>query len=220
MNGDVLVAAASGLLAGTSACALPLYPALLNHLTRTREDPRWVSVFFTVGLAGAYFILYALFGFIAALLGFGVVDEIEVWRGRLILFGAVFSWLMAWQTLRGGVRIPTVRAVKGGAFDGYAGAIASGVVYGTVITPCNAPFLVTGILPALASSDGVISGVILLVVFSAAMGAPMLLLGWASGAALSTFTALNRNRKSLEAVSAAFLILVGAYFGYLFLLTI
>jgi len=217
---DYLIAIASGLLAGVSPCSVPIYPALLNNLTRSREDPKWVTVFFTVGLAGVYFLVYSVLGLVMALAGAGLVETVETWRGRLTLVGALFSWLMAAATLHGGLRIPTIRLFKTEVSGGYAGALFSGFVYGSMVTPCNAPFIFTGILPALASSRSVFEGILLLLLFSVSLGAPFLFLGWVSGAAILTFKALERNARKLEVASAVFLILAGFYFLYLFALTL
>ncbi|MFH1788806.1 MAG: cytochrome c biogenesis protein CcdA [Candidatus Altiarchaeota archaeon] len=218
MNSDFLVASVSGVLVGISACALPLYPVLLNHLTRSREDPRWVSLFFTAGLSGVYFILYALMGVLAAASGYGMVEAAEQFRGRLLVFGALFSWSMAAFTVLRGIRLPTIQILRGRAGSGYMGALLSGVFFGTVITPCNAPFLITGILPAIASRDGVITGMLLLGAFSFFMGAPVLLLGWASSIALRLFSFVGERRRSLEVLSAVFLVVVGFYFFLQYLL--
>lgn len=219
MNQGLLVALSSGLFAGTSACALPLYPVLLNHLTHERENPRWVSLFFSLGLAGTYFLVYAFAGSLSAVLGLGFFEAAEQWRGRLLLFAALYSWLMAWRTLSGGLTGKTLQLLKPVNSRGYSGVVASGAVYGAVITPCNTPFLLTGILPALASGGGTLNGIILLALFSAAMASPILLLGWASGTALSTFKLIREKRKLIEKTSALFLVLAGLYFMQLFLKT-
>lgn len=220
MNINFVVAALSGLFAGSSACTMAVYPALLNRMTGSREDPKWVTVFFTLGLSGVYFLVYVVFGAFTSFLGLDFLDTAELWRGRLTLIGALFSWIMAWSTLRGGIRLPAVRILKIDAQGGYFGALFTGFVYGTMISPCNAAFLFTGILPALVSSSSVSEGILLLAVFSFAMGLPMLLLGWASGKAIESFSILKNNTRKLEVISAVFLVAVGFYFLYLFLLTL
>ena len=212
MNPDFLVAIVSGILAGLSACALPLYPVMLNHLTRCREDPRWVAVFFTAGLCGIYFVLYAFMGFLAAFFGYGMVEAAEAFRGRLLIFGALAAWGLAVLSFTRGLPLPTISLFKKKEGSGYITALASGAVFGTIVTPCNAPFLITGILPAIASNDGVFSGLLLLGLFSFFMGAPILLLGLASSTALRVFRFVGERRRSLEVLSSVFLIAVGLYF--------
>ncbi|VVB54300.1 Cytochrome C biogenesis protein transmembrane region [uncultured archaeon] len=217
---DVVVAAASGLFAGVSGCTLPLYPVLLNHLTRSKEDPRWVSLFFTLGLMSVYFVLYLILGATAAFFGLGLVEAVEEWRGNFLLFGALMVWFLAYRTVRGGIDLPTFGFIKDVKAGGYFGALLSGFAFGATVTPCSAPFLVTGILPALADSRSIAEGVVLLSVFSLTFGAPLLLLGWLSGAAIASFNALKKNRRTIEFASAAFLFVSGFYFLRLFLLTV
>jgi len=220
MKPDLAVALTSGLLAGVSGCAIPVYPAMFSQMTMNKENPRLAALFFTMGLTGVYFLIYLVLGTLMSFLGLGFLEKAETFRGYLTIFAALFSWLMAWRMLNGGIRGSTVKLINAKTGSGYLGALASGVVYGSIITPCNAPFVVAGILQALASKGGVFGGVLLLTVFSAAMGAPMLLLGWASGTALSTFDLLRRNSRRIELASAFFLALTGFYFLYLFLLTV
>jgi cytochrome c-type biogenesis protein len=193
---------------------------MMNQITRTKENPRLASVFFTVGLAGVYFLIYVIMGALAAFFGMEFVNTAESWHGYFRLLGALFSWYMAWQTLRGGVHGTTVQLLKFRPKNGYLGALLAGFVYGTVLTPCNAPFVVAGIVQALSTQGTVLHGIMLLSVFSIAMATPLLLLGWISGAALSAFKIVEKNRRQLEIISALFLIAVGVYFMYLFFLSV
>jgi len=65
---NFVIAGLAGLFAGGSVCTLSVYPALLNRMTASKEDPKWVTVFFTLGLAGVYFLVYALFGALTSLI--------------------------------------------------------------------------------------------------------------------------------------------------------
>ena len=215
-----IIALVSGLFAGISPCVLPIYPALIHRLTRSKEDPKWVTVFFTLGLIGVYFTLYAIFGALTTMLGSGFLENALEWRGRLALFGAIACWLMAYATFRGGLKIPAIRLLNVEFSGGYFSALASGFVYGTFISPCNAPFMFTGILPALTSRSGIVPGLLMLAIFSIAMAAPLLLLGFASAKAMAVFGIVKKNIRKIEVISAVFLALAGFYFLYLFTLTL
>lgn len=220
MNWMLTVAASSGFFAGTSGCTLPVIPILFNHLTRTRKDPRWVTVFFTMGLTGVYFLLYAFLGVLSTLLEASILEGITLWRSRLLLVGAAIAWIMAYRTFKGNEGGRTMQFLKRDAGDGYLGALASGFVFGTIISPCNAGFLITGVMPALASSATVVEALAHLAVFSFFMGLPLLLLGWASGTAVSLTGKIKKNMRKLEILSALFLFLAGAYFIHQYTLTL
>jgi cytochrome c-type biogenesis protein len=209
----------SGLFAGVSSCALPLYPILLGQLVNGRDDKRLTAFFFALGLAGTYFSVYLLAGTLSVFLGEGFMEDVEGIRGFLLLAGGLFAWLLAWKTFRGGMGFGVVRMLGGDMKAGYLGSLFSGFVYGTMVTPCNAPFLFTGIMPALASKTSVLDGALMLLAFSFAMALPLLLLGFASGAAMNAFAVLNKNRRKLELLSALFLAATGVYFIRLFALT-
>ena len=220
MRADLVISLLAGFFAGSSACAVPVYPALLNRLTASREDKRLVTVFFVIGIAGVYFIIYALLGLLLSLAGAETVLAAETWRGRMTLLGALFSWVMAYHTFKGGLKMPTLKLFKGDTGGGYTGALLSGAVYGTILSPCNTPFVITGILPAIATKASVFYGIALLASFSLAMGIPFLFLGWAYGSAMMAFDILRRNMRKLEIASAIFLVIAGFYFLFLFSLTL
>ena len=216
----MFLAFSSGLLAGISPCTIPVYPILLSQLTSAKKDPRWVTVFFALGMGGVYILLYMFLGAAASLLGAETLEGILEFRGRLVLLGALVAWIMAYRMLRGVHSGRTIQFLDAKTGGGYLGALVTGFIYGTIISPCNAPFLVTGILPALSVSGTLFEGIILLAVFTFAMNLPLLALGFASSYALRGFSFIKKNNRRFEVFSALFLAVAGFYFMYLFTLTL
>jgi len=215
----LLISILSGLFAGISPCALAVYPVVLNQLVDSKDDKRLTAILFTIGLAGIYFTVYLLAGTLSLFFGTQFIEDIERIRSYLLILGALFAWLLAWKTLKGGLNFGAVKILKKDFMKGYVGSLLSGFIYGSIITPCNAVFLFTGILPALASKTSVLDGVLMLLAFTVSMSLPILFLGLASGMALSTFKALDQNRRKIEIISVLFLAGAGFYFLWLFTLT-
>ncbi len=202
----------AGLLAAFSPCSLPVYPLLLNRLARERQR-KLAAVAFAAGLSLMYAVFYLLMGFALRILGDVVFRSLDTVYLILYALAAVVCSLFALQslgllTLYG--RTFGFTSVQG---SGVFGAFLTGVFFATVISPCNLPFMIAGVLPALLSSSTVLDGLLLIFGFSVSLSVPMLLVGLLSGHAMNEW--LRRRVRLIECVSAGFLLLVSMYFAYM-----
>jgi cytochrome c-type biogenesis protein len=91
---------------------------------------------------------------------------------------------------------------------GYMGSMFMGVVFSAGWTPCIGP--IYGAVLTLASTGGSISKAgVLLTAYSLGLGIPFLLTAAALDQAQGLFRRLQRNMRIIEAVSGAFLVLIG-----------
>jgi cytochrome c-type biogenesis protein len=91
---------------------------------------------------------------------------------------------------------------------GYLGSMFMGVVFSAGWTPCIGP--IYGAVLTLASTGGSISKAgVLLTAYSLGLGIPFLLTAAALDQAQGLFRRLQRNMRMIEAVSGAFLVLIG-----------
>ncbi len=91
---------------------------------------------------------------------------------------------------------------------GYLGSMFMGVVFSAGWTPCIGP--IYGAVLTLASSGGSISEAgVLLTAYSLGLGIPFLLTALALDQAQGVFRRLQRNMRTIEAISGVFLVLVG-----------
>jgi cytochrome c biogenesis protein CcdA len=214
MNLELLMTSViSGLFAAFSPCSLPIYPILLNLIASDKKDRRSSAIGFCIGLMLTFAAFYIAIGFSLKLLG-DAADEVI---GKVYLLSyalaAVLCVLFALQTIS---ELKLFTHTFGPTFQargGLVGAIVTGALFATIVSPCNLAFIVTGILPVLLSKPTLFEGVIYMFAFSISLGTPMLLIGLLSGYAFDSW--LKKHMREIELVSAAFLMVSGAYFAYM-----
>jgi cytochrome c-type biogenesis protein len=209
----ILIVLSSGLLAGMSTCILPTYPVMLNSLTRTKENPKLVVISFVLGLILTFTLVYVILGAIISLFGGNLAEDIDARRGILFLFAGIVCILFAIQILgKFNFFTRTISIFRSVEHTGVLGSFITGMFFGTVISPCSAPFLVTGIVPVLAAKTTVFEGILLMGLFAVSMSLPLLILGLFSGHAIKFNKFFQNNIRNIEILSAIFLVIVGIYF--------
>jgi thiol:disulfide interchange protein DsbD len=201
----------AGFLASLTPCVYPLVPVVVTCVSSStvQEQSRWraftASLAYVCGLAA----VYASLGMIAALTGsfFGSIST-NPWA--LFVVANIFIFL-GLNTLE---VIPLPLLSLGGQglakSKGLAGAFTLGAASGLVASPCTAPVLGI-ILTYVGSTQNVISGGLLLLLFSFGLGLILLLAGTFSGF-LTTLPKpgnwMNRVKKGLGLAMIGF----GEYF--------
>lgn len=209
----MLIAITTGLIAGVTSCLLPIYPVLLNILSRNSKHRRLSTIVFASGIALAYIIFYSILAFLITLYGWGFAENIDEKRSILFLVAAIASFYFAIDTLfHLNLFKRTALIFNKVDYSGKNGTFLSGLGYGSIITPCSAPFLIIGILPILASSVTYPQGLVLMVLFSLSLAFPLLVAGLSSAYALDRIRWLQKNTRKIELLSVLFLIVVGVYF--------
>ena len=219
MEIGILTAFVGGIISFLSPCVLPLVPPYLAYLGGTTLDrisgeeaeidprlARYVFIsacFFVLGLATVFVAL----GMTASALG-QVLLQNKVLLGQIsgaiiVVLGLHFLRLF---------RIPMLdRDVR---FDGpaRAGGLGTSYVIGVAFafgwTPCIGPILGT-ILALAAQEETILSGTLLLAVYSLGLGVPFLIAAAFIGPFLRWARAFRRHMGLVEKVMGALLVLVG-----------
>jgi cytochrome c-type biogenesis protein len=206
----------SGFFASVSPCSLPVYPVLINSLSRAGEGRRIVVLSFTAGIVLAFSLFYVLVTLAVRVAGEWFINLMDSITLLLYALAGVLCYMFAMRSLGFlGINMGSYSLFKPVARSGVAGAFITGVVFSTLISPCSLPFLITGVLPVLMSGATVFQGLFLMAVFSVSMGAPILLLGLASGWAMDSISFFRNRMRFVEGASAVFLLAAGVYFTYL-----
>jgi len=217
----------AGLLSFLSPCVLPLVPpylcflagSTLDELTQGGGDdpllPRRVavaSVLFVAGFTTVFVILgasasalrpyltgrFSLFG-----VNFGMAEIAGI---VIILFGLHFLGL---------VRIPLLHREARYRHQtlppGIFGAYLIGLAFAFGWTPCIGPVL-AAIIAVASTGDGVGSGMTLLGVYSAGLGVPFILAGFAVRPFIALMTRFRRHLAHVEKAMGGLLVLTGAFF--------
>jgi cytochrome c-type biogenesis protein len=180
----LFVAFAAGLLSFLSPCVLPLIPSYVTFVTgmsldeltaedmerdRVRRAVLVHSLLFILGFTLVFVILGASATFLGSLFSYASRWVERIGGVLLIIFGLYLLEL---------IRIPGAtrewRVHLGDKPLGYLGTVLVGVTFGAGWTPCVGPVL-GGILTLAATSESMLSGMGLLLVYSMGLAVPFLL---------------------------------------------
>lgn len=216
---SLLAAFAAGVVSFLSPCVLPLVPGYLSFISgasleEMRAEDRKADLSRTILVNTLFFILgftivFVALGASATSLGSLLDDSgVQIWLQRIagvivILFGLhlvgllKIKWLYREKRLHGPQKA-----------TGPLGALLLGLAFAAGWTPCIGPIL-AGILALAAQEEQVSRGVILLTVYSAGLGIPFLLTGWATQYFFDAFQRVKRVMWVVEVVGGVLLIAIG-----------
>lgn len=194
----LMIALAAGALSFLSPCVFPLIPAYVSHLTGSavqnnkisanRKLLLWNSFIFIVGFS----LVFIALGASASVFGQLFSEHrllVQRLSGLLILvFGLQMIGLLDLKFLQ------MNKTWDAGRFQWARGtwkSLFTGLAFGTGWTPCVGLAL-SSILLMAGSSDTLVTGVILLAVYSIGLGIPFLLLSMALTFSTGIMKRLNR----------------------------
>jgi cytochrome c-type biogenesis protein len=206
----------AGIVSFLSPCVLPLVPGYISLIsgasveelqTKDRKLLNTVllhSIMFILG----FMVVFVMLGAAATSLG-QLVKEYRKWLtwfagAAIIIFGLHLTGILKIKALYADKRL---HSVKGGKSP--IGAFVVGFAFAFGWTPCLGPILST-ILGFAASADTVIKGVFLLWAYSLGLAVPFLLTSLGIDRFLSFYGRFRKHLHTLEVVSGAFLIVLGA----------
>jgi len=226
----------AGLLTFLAPCMLPLVPAYLSFISGAsaadlRNPEKAPGAWFKVFLNGLFYVLgfSVVFIILGSLFGLGGAAFLQYrplitrFGGALVIFFGLFLMLPALNVLLGG-KIPFSyiplfnffardRQLSVGKKFKPGSPLSSfllGVTFAFGWTPCVGPILAT-ILTFAASSATVGKGALLLVVFSAGLAIPFLLVALAIGWSLKHLAKAGKYLNWVSIVGGLFLILLGIF---------
>lgn len=200
----------AGVVAITSPCCLPLLPGYLSYMggvaTGEGADRRRVvgaAALFVVGFA----VVFTALGAAASLLGSFLLGALPLF----LKVAGVFVILMGLSML-GVLRLPFLYREK--RFDmrrirsGRGGALPLGMAFAFGWTPCIGPVLAS-ILTAAAATASAARGAGLLLIYSAGMGVPFMLMALAYTRQGGDGGFLRRHGAVIEKAGGALLVAMG-----------
>ena len=211
------IAFTAGLLSFVSPCVLPLVPSYVSYITgmslnelTSDEEARRVriitlqnSLLFILGFS----LVFIAFGASATFIGHVVLTNQVIIRkvgGILIVFFGL--------VIMGVLKVPFLMSYKQYQFSkkpaGAIGTVLIGVAFAAAWTPCVGPILGTILLYA-STSQSMLDGVLLLTVYSAGLGLPLLITSLAINSFLVSFKRFRNYLWVVSVVSGLFLIAIG-----------
>lgn len=203
----------AGLLSFLSPCILPLIPSYLSfiggisifELQRSRTMRLNIflqTLFFVLGFSMVFITLGILFSSTGGILG-NAVQLVNIIAGSVVIllgFNFIFDF---WKILNREKRVHIER--KPG---GFLGSILLGMAFGGGWTPCVGPILAS-ILILAGSSGNMLSGIFLLIAYSAGLGLPFLLAGLFFSQFARQMEKIKPHLNRIRIASGIFLIMIG-----------
>src|SRR3989442_13762151 len=183
---DVALGFLAGLLLFASACVLPLVPAYVAYMgaaatgteTTVRQQLKVLgnAALFVAGFATAFVALGASFGLIGADLKAYRPLLLQIAGAALVLIGIALLTLGRIPGLMGERRFDIAHRLPRAPWASYVIGLAFAIGW----TPCVGPILAAILLPA-GGSGTAAQGAVLLAVYSAGLGLPVLIAAGLSG---------------------------------------
>jgi cytochrome c-type biogenesis protein len=202
------LAFAAGVVSFASPCVFPLVPGYLSFVAGgdapERRRPIVPILLFIAGFAAVFTALGAFTGAVTRVLRSAAGERIS---GAIII---AFGVLMLLYALRMGSpslfaeRRPLLQRVR----PGPGWAFPLGVAFGAGWTPCIGPVL-AGVLAIAAARGGSLRGAVLLLVYSAGLGLPFLLVGLGIRRLMGALAFVKRNYHWFAGVSGVVMITIG-----------
>lgn len=232
----IAFAFAAGVISFLSPCVLPLVPAYIAHLTGVTSAPEAIAgrretvshalafvagfglVFTAIGasagLAGRLLIdqlptLEKIAGVFLIVLGLNLMGVIRLpWLYRTYQLGSGTYGTPAYAGATSGAATSTVTLSTRSTALSYARSVGLGSAFAVSWTPCIGPVLGT-IIGLAATSSTVHQGAYLLLAYSAGLGLPFLVAGFALGSVTSALRRFQRVLPALEMGTGALIVVVG-----------
>lgn len=201
------LAFAAGLVSFVSPCVLPLLPVYLSfvsgvgveRLADERHRLLWTSLLFVAGFTLVFMFMGAGAGGVGQLL-------VHYRRGLTIAAGAfvTFSGLV----VAGVIHLPKPVMRMNPTRRGASGAFITGMALSVGWTPCVG-YVLGAILSMAAASRSAVSGSLLLLVYSAGLGAPFVLAAVAFDWVSARLGAVKRHYRGIQIGAGVLLVTFG-----------
>lgn len=205
---DYFITFLEGLMSFISPCLLPMIPIYVSYLAGdTASDGQKKQTFRNaVGFVLGFTLMFLLLGVFAGFFGQLLTRYKTVLNFvcGLIVVGFGLSYL-------GVFRLSFLKGIRGGhnfKNGGFFSSFLFGFVFSVSWTPCVGAFLGSALMLASHRASAV-QGFLLLLCYSVGLGIPFLLSAVLVQELKSAFDWVKRHYKVINAVSGAFLILVG-----------
>ncbi len=195
-----------GIITFVSPCLLPMLPVYLSYFAGGGERSTKKTLLGASGFVLGFTVVFTALGALAGTLGSFLKQYetvVNIILGLIvILFGLNYIGVFKLNLFSGTKK--TVKKTDMGFFS----AFLFGVVFSVGWTPCVGAFL--GSALAMASQQGeVLTGVIMLLLYSLGLGVPFLLSAVLIDKLKGAFNFIKKNYKIINTVCGIFLIIIG-----------
>jgi cytochrome c-type biogenesis protein len=201
------LAFAAGVVSFASPCVFPLVPGYLSFVAGDRAEGERGLVPILLFIGGFSAVFVALFGFTDVFF-----QALRGTWGRVITGGIVgaFGVILVLYALKKGpmVLYAERRPFLGRVRSGRVWAFPLGMAFAAGWTPCIGPVL-AGVLAIAAGQGSSVRGAFLLLMYSAGLGLPFLLVGLGIKRLMGAFDFIQRNYRKFAGASGVLMLTIG-----------
>lgn len=200
------IAFLEGIITFISPCLLPMLPVYISYFGGMKEHSTKKTLINAIGFVLGFTTVFVLMGALAGSVG-SFLNEyktaVNIVTGLIVVFfGLNFLNVFKFNIFKGMSKNANTDNLT------FFSSIVFGMVFSIGWTPCVGAFLGSALM--LASQQGqVVSGIIMLLMYSLGLGIPFLLSAILIDKLKSTFDFIKRNYKVINIVSGLILIIVG-----------
>ena len=201
-----VIAFLEGIITFVSPCLLPMLPIYLSYFAGGGERKLGKTLKGAVGFVTGFTLVFLLMGALAGTVGSFLrtyQTPVNVVSGLVVIaFGLHYLGVFKLTLFKG-----NTRSVKTGN-RGFLSALLFGLIFSVGWTPCVGAFLGSALM--LASQQGhVLAGTLMLLAYSLGLGIPFVISAVLIDYLKGAFAWIKKHYRIINAVSGAFLILVG-----------
>lgn len=195
-----------GIITFISPCLLPMIPIYISYFAGGGQRKSANTVICSAGFVLGFTIVFVVMGALAGTVGSFLIDHqtaVNIVSGLIVIFFGL--------NYMGVVKLNLFSGPRSSADTndmGLISAITFGVIFSIGWTPCVGAFLGSALM--LASQQGsTVTGIFLLLAYSAGLGIPFMLSAILIDKMKSTFDFIKRNYDKINKICGGLLVVIG-----------
>ena len=201
-----LITFLEGIITFISPCLLPMLPVYISYFAGAQNRSLKKTLKNALGFVAGFTVVFVALGALAGTLGSFLTEygtAVNIVTGLIVIFfGLNFLGVFKLNIFNG-----TKNTVNKGNL-GFFSSFLFGLVFSVSWTPCVGAFLGSALM--MASQQGkVLTGIIMLLLYSAGLGIPFVLSAVLIDKLKSTFNFIKQHYKIINIISGSLLIFVG-----------
>jgi len=208
---EYLILFLEGIITFISPCLLPMLPIYISYFAGGNERKNAKTLLNSVGFVLGFTVMFVLMGALAGTIGTFLTSHrtlTNIISGIIVIFfGLNFMGVFKLNIFKGASFSVNTQNM------GFFSSLIFGFIFSIGWTPCVGTFLGTAL--TLAAREGsVLSGVIMLLVYSLGLGIPFVLSALLIDKLKSTFNFIKRNYNVINIISGVLLVTVGIFMAF------
>ena len=204
-----LITFLEGIISFISPCMLPMIPLYISYFSGDNKDNRRKTILSSIAFVIGFTFVFCILGLFA-----GTIGQVLTKYKRIVNLICGIIIILFGLTYLDFIKIPFFKGMKKKEkVTGVFSAFIFGIIFSINLTPCIGAFLGSALMMA-SSSQNMIEGVLLLLVYSLGLGIPFILSAVLLDKLKNTFNFIKKHYKVINVVCGVFLIIIGILMAF------